>query len=866
MAYSYDGINWIGSANTIIDTECRALAWNGLLWVAGGNGSTNKLAYSADGINWFSSASGSAVFSSNGLCHCVAWNGSMWIAAGNENGNSSVMCYSYDGIEWIEILDINSVNSLLTFKAIAWNGYLWVACGQKSALGTTTIMTSNNGTSWSSVPQNQSIIDQSCNSIAWNGSTWIAGGQTISGPTGKLAKSTNGTTWTAVTYTGFTSNANALAARRPLPYVGAGNSTPGFQYRASGPTGPAGPRLGLNANIVPLVDNVYDLGATGLQLKNIYFSGDLYQDGAVFSGGGGGITPPTDNFMVAGGGVNEMGGGGGVKVAYTYDGTTWAAATQTALDRCYAVAWNGTLWVAVGGPASGVGNAMAYSSDGINWTTSTQSILSECYTIAWNGSIWVAGGYTNIGKTMAYSYDGINWIASANTIIDTECRALAWNGLLWVAGGNGTTNKLAYSADGINWFSSASGSGVFSATGLCQCVAWNGSLWIAAGKKNEGSSVMCYSYDGINWIEITSGISNLTNIKAIAWNGSLWVACGEKSGIGNTTIIRSINGTSWSDVSQSIIDQSCNSIAWNGSMWIAGGQATGSVGKLAKSTDGLTWTAVTYTGFTSFANALAARRPLPYVGAGNSMAGIQYRASGPTGPTGGVTGPAGPWLGVNANIVPLVDNVYNLGAMGIQFKDVHFSGSLYNSGRAIQEGPTGLVYRATGPTGPLGQATGPTGPTIQLSAHLVPTEDLTYDLGATGLRFRDIHVGGSTIYLGDSVSINATAGGALTATNAAGTVNLITSGGFNGGTQSGSGTTTTNDLNNTYYGSNSFSPPFTSIPIVVASIASVSNISSKLAVDTTNVTVSGCRIYSDTNGASYNWIATARTEALPPGP
>jgi hypothetical protein len=120
-------------------------------------------------------------------------------------------------------------------------------------------------------------------------------------------------------------------------------------------------------------------------------------------------------------------------------------------------------------------------------------------------------------------------------------------------------------------------------------------------------------------------------------------------------------------------------------------------------------------------------------------------------------------------------------------------------------------------------------------------------------------VGGSTIYLGDSVSIKATSGGTLTATNAAGTVNLITAGGINGGTLSGSGTTTTVDGQN-YYGSHSFSPPFTSIPIVVASIASVSNISSKLAVDTTNLSATGCRIYSDTNGASYNWVATARTE------
>ena len=324
-------------------------------------------------------------------------------------------------------------------------------------------------------------------------------------------------------------------------------------------------------------------------------------------------------------------------------------------------------------------------------------------------------------------------------------------------------------------------------------MAWNGSLWVAGGTAtNSGGNAIAYSSDGIKWTTSTQSILDQCN--TIAWNGSIWLACGQKSGGGSTTIITSIDGTSWSTVTQSIIDFSCNSIAWNGSMWIAGGTATSGGGKLAKSTDGSTWSEINYSSFSNNIYALAARRPLPLVGAGNSTPGFQYRASGPTGPTGGPTGPAGPWLSLNANIVPLADNVY--------------------------------------------------------------------DLGATGLRFRDIHVGGSTIYLGDSVSIKATAGGALTATNAAGTVNLITSGGFNGGTQSGSGNTSTSDGDN-YYGSHSFSPPFSSAPIVVASITSVAHINSKLVVDTANISASGCRIYTNNNGTPYNWIATARTEALP---
>jgi hypothetical protein len=125
------------------------------------------------------------------------------------------------------------------------------------------------------------------------------------------------------------------------------------------------------------------------------------------------------------------------------------------------------------------------------------------------------------------------------------------------------------------------------------------------------------------------------------------------------------------------------------------------------------------------------------------VSGLTYRATGPTGPTGGSTGPTGPTLQVDAFLVPTTDATYDLGATGIQFRDVHFSGSIYNNGTPFQGGVSGLTYRATGPTGPDGSATGPTGPTLQVGAFLVPTTDATYDLGATGIQFRDVHFSGS---------------------------------------------------------------------------------------------------------------------------
>jgi len=67
--------------------------------MAGGTDSSNTSAtmgYSADGINW--TAVASAPFTTN--CYCSAYNGSLWLAGGNSGTANNTLAYSYDGINW----------------------------------------------------------------------------------------------------------------------------------------------------------------------------------------------------------------------------------------------------------------------------------------------------------------------------------------------------------------------------------------------------------------------------------------------------------------------------------------------------------------------------------------------------------------------------------------------------------------------------------------------------------------------------------------------------------------------------------------------------------------------------------------------
>jgi hypothetical protein len=119
------------------------------------------------------------------------------------------------------------------------------------------------------------------------------------------------------------------------------------------------------------------------------------------------ITFPT-NLMV-------LGGQGSNSIAYSYDGTVWTGVTGSNSTSIFStfmlgVAWNGTMWVGVGGQA----NTIAYSYDGIGWTgvTGSISIFNDRGTrVAWNGNLWVAVGGTNGSSenspyTIAYSYYG----------------------------------------------------------------------------------------------------------------------------------------------------------------------------------------------------------------------------------------------------------------------------------------------------------------------------------------------------------------------------------------------------------------------------------------------------------------------------
>jgi len=283
--------------------------------------------------------------------------------------------YSSDGMTWLPSSNGNTI--FTNGNGVAWNGSIWVAVGDPA----NTIATSSDGVTWT-VSSSANTIFNGCSGVAWNGSIWVAVG---AGTTNAIAISTDGINWTT---TSISNNS-------------------------------------------------------------------IFEDGS-------GVAWNGSNQWVA-----VANGGGPNIIVYSPDGIIWSPSSNG--NAMFAigesVAWSSSLsiWVAVGNNGGGL-YSIATSSDGNNWTASSNGntiFTNTAVDVAWNGSIWVAVG--NGTNSIATSSDGNIWTASSNgnTII-TNGDGVAWSSSLskWVAVGSGT-NTIATSSDGSNWVPSSNGNSIF---------------------------------------------------------------------------------------------------------------------------------------------------------------------------------------------------------------------------------------------------------------------------------------------------------------------------------------------------------------------------------------------------------------------
>jgi hypothetical protein len=139
LGYTYDGIQWYGTGNTVMQIRANHAAWNGTIWVTVGKSIGSWFSISRDGINWQQQAD--SLFDE---AYAVAWNGSYWVVAGE--GTNYSLAKSTDGVNWTGITGSKAIFSVRATD-VAWNETQWTAYGSPTAVATST-----NGNTWTLAP------------------------------------------------------------------------------------------------------------------------------------------------------------------------------------------------------------------------------------------------------------------------------------------------------------------------------------------------------------------------------------------------------------------------------------------------------------------------------------------------------------------------------------------------------------------------------------------------------------------------------------------------------------------------------------------------------------------------------------------
>jgi hypothetical protein len=247
-------------------------------------------------------------------------------------------------------------------------------------------------------------------------------------------------------------------------------------------------------------------------------------------------------------------------------------------------------------PSGGPGKTPGTGGGSVKWTEVTNTTLGsfdQINAIAYSGDKFVAVG---VGGKIAYSADGVNWTALADDLFgpkgSNNISAIAYGGGKFVAGGR--YNNMAYSSDGVTWTAVTNSSGIFPTT--INAITYGNGKFVAGGSQGE----MAYSTDGVNWTKGPNEILGtyyasssrpqaIAKIEAITWGNNKFVAGGDGGKMAYST-----DGVTWTAVTTTAFDfqtefkADIRAIAYGGGKFVAGCYQ----GRMAYSTDGITWTGI----------------------------------------------------------------------------------------------------------------------------------------------------------------------------------------------------------------------------------------------------------------------------------
>jgi hypothetical protein len=630
MAYSLDGKTWTcaddatngsGSASNGFDIYAYGIAWNGRNFIATGRGTTNTLAFSIDGINWV--GIGKTIFSNWG--RGIAWGGSgtgggvagntgRWVATGS---GINTIAYSINGRNW-KGCGAKVFKPVRRFMAIG-DMPLYLASSSVSGIQAqnrqrgVAFSYSDDGITWDSPVINQNleftdtilaipnafyvrtggsnwrdyiplqIANTTTNIVSWNADLQFY--EQTSSPASEVAKQFS-------YFAGFW--LNALRAKKDISYnIPVYNSsgflgtfifwstTIGTGFPVTTYSGSLSTFLsGATQVLIPQADGINSgIAAAGKQASGIW-TGQMYLSNIITDTN---IQPPS-SLMYSG-----DGGSSWARVPGSSDSSGNAGTNMTIGNNgCYSIATNPsrTRFLATGGDiSSNPTQKVSVSLDGFNWNRCISS-PNTSNQFSWvRASLWVGGTYNRWligGQDISNAINGRIMFSNTNTN-NTTIIETSWNA---TTGTDLSLNNI------INCFAANTDYSV-----------------ILAGVSNAPAyaSILQSVDGGTSWAQRTT--VDISSVNSIAFSPTAnggngrWVAVGGTTASPNTiNYSTDASGTSWVSPSSATsifkAGSICNRVIWDtvNSRFIVGGW-NGSIdntritdgSSIAYSSDGITW-------------------------------------------------------------------------------------------------------------------------------------------------------------------------------------------------------------------------------------------------------------------------------------
>ncbi|MCX6856937.1 MAG: hypothetical protein NTV80_18760 [Verrucomicrobia bacterium] len=411
-----DGIIWTDRSSGITGAQLEDIIWTGTTLVAfAADFQSRQVFTSVDGNTWVARSLGTASNASAGV-----WTGSKIVTVGF---GATSTCNSAAGFPWTQ--KPSAVGAYL--YDILWTGSSYIARGDNS------IFTSTNGDTW--VPRSTLANSfERMTAAVWSGSQFVAVAN-VSDFNPGVFTSTNGSVW----------------SRQKLPRVNGG-------------------------------------------LNGIAWSGTTF------------AAVGTQGLILT-----------------STNGTTWTPRPLPGITlNISEVIWAGNQFVAVGGNRTysqgALSSLVLTSPDGVKWTQQTVNSILPLQDIAWNGSLFVAVGQDELVIT---SPNAINWTKQTTNILNSySLNSVAWSGTNWVVVGEG--NTIIRSADAVTWETSNAPSNSTSAA--LNDILWTGTEFIVATSAGK----LWHSETGETWKERGSPTTQPLNGLAL---GNTLLALGDEGTI-----------------------------------------------------------------------------------------------------------------------------------------------------------------------------------------------------------------------------------------------------------------------------------------------------------------------------------------------